>query len=197
MNYRKYKCFLVAAALSAGMCLTACGGGDVAAVTEKNSESVSVNNSEFVDNNSTAGTEENVEVTTETDKEPTTELKMSEGEASDKEDVNAEVTDSVTMYTTESITLHKEASASSEDLGVVAVGSTVQAYETSGDYIKISFDGKEGYVLKDYVTEDKDIADKALESVQKAAAKSDEKKSSGKDTGKKKSTECLENGLLN
>lgn len=183
------------AALSAGLCLTACGGGDVAAVTEQNLESVSVNNSEFVDNHSAADTEENVEVTTETDKEPTTERKMSEGEESDKEDTDVETTDSVTMYTTESITLHKEASASSEDLGVVAVGSTVQAYETSGDYIKISFDGKEGYVLKDYVTEDKDIADKALETVQKAATKSDEKKSSGKD--KSKNTECLENGLLN
>lgn len=194
MKLDRYKCYLAAAALA--LTLTGCGG-DEAKTTEAEQES----------------TTEATEQAASEDSDTTAEEGKSDSEAVANSDVENESTDNtetentetadnkaaaVTMYTTESITLRKEASGSSENLGVVAIGSTIEAYETSGDYIRVTYDGKEGYVLKDYVTEDKETADKAVEASKQAQAESSDSKSSGKKEKKKKAnTECLENGLLN
>ena len=203
MSYKRYKYIAIAAALFMGISLTACGADssnvtstEEAAVSEVGGEASSdeaeVSETNDSDDEKAADTEE--ETTTEADKE--SEADSSTGNEADSDG------DFVTMYTTESITLHKEASGSSEDMGVIAIGSEVQAGEVSGDYIKVTFDGKEGYVLKEYVTDDKGTADKAVadskEAAKKTTTKSDDKKSSGKSSkDKKKSTECLDNGLLN
>lgn len=199
MKFNRYKCFLVAAALSVGMSLTACGanGGQTAQSEAAETEAVETAD---VDDKADVSEEDGSSVQSESTEaaetvseaaDNTDEGSSDKAEAESAESSNDKAEDAITMYTTESITLHKEASGSGEELGVIAVGSTVQAYETSGDYIRVSFDGKEGYVLKDYVTEDKEAADKALQTSIDSSKK--EKKSSDK----KKKEECLDNGLLN
>lgn len=187
MKKFKNKCIIAAATLALGLSLTACGGNkDVAAdtATTEATEAENANDSAKED-------------TAADDKDDATEADSSETAKDDA----ATSDEGTTMYTTESITLHAEASASSEDLGIVPVGSTLIAYETYGDYIKVEFDEKDGYVLKEYVTDDKEASDKALEESLKADSSSDSNKSDNKSSGTKKndkkSTECLDNGLLN
>jgi hypothetical protein len=184
---RRKKCFMLATLLIMGLSLTACG-------TDSPAKDNSTTTEAFTEDNITEDKEE-TEASEEADSSSTTEQESEE--VTTEADVQADMGNSysVTMYTTESISLHKEAAGSSEELCVVAVGNEVQAYETSGDYIRVLYDGKEGYLLKQYLTEDKETADKAAADSKKSQGSGSSKKSS--DKKKKKDKECLNNGLLN
>lgn len=188
----KQTCLIAVTALTIGLSLTACGGNDNTTSEATTTETVSDDNSQTEDTAAEADNQqENASSEAGSETDNTNEQATTESDSSDE---------GTTMYTTESITLHEEASGSSEDLGVVPVGSTLIAYETYGDYIKVEFNDKDGYVLKEYVTDDKAAADKALEAAKQAessSSSSSQSKSSGSKKSSKKSTECLDNGLLN
>ena len=202
MKNSKYKSLILVSVLAAGMGLSGCGG-TVSQDNTETTEVAAVTEADTQKQESTAS-EETSEATSEAISEEATTEKKEEKEAT-TEEVKA-----VTMYTTVDLTLRKEASKESEDLGVVAIGSMVQAYEESGDYIKVTFDGKEGYVLKSCVTESKEEADQAVEAAREAeaaaaTAAAEEAESSSDDSSskeeskkkKKKDKECLDDGLLN
>ncbi|MCR5543961.1 MAG: SH3 domain-containing protein [Eubacterium sp.] len=210
MKSDRYKVLLVTAALMMSFSLTACGGNDTSAEIDKTEKTT------------VAETEKTTEATTQKTTEAEEE-KASDTATEAKSEEKPEEEKAVTMYTTESITLHKDASKDGEDLGVVPIGSTIEAFEISGDYIRIIYDGKEGYVLKDYVTEDKAVMEKAVEASKEAAKQAqtsnsdssasssgdeeivesessssdDDSKSETKKKKKKKNEECLDDGLLN
>lgn len=189
---RRYKSFMITTLMLAGICLTACGNTADTRVETGSTEIVSDN--ETSDDLKSQTSEDNTE---DVAKDDVTTENADEDKAYDVA-ANSESADGVTMYATESVTLHEEASGSGNDLGVVPIGSELKTYETSGDYIKVEFDGKDGYILKEYVTEDKSVADKAVEASKETAKKeSSGKKSSDKEKQKKKDKECLDNGLLN
>ncbi len=207
MKKFKHKCLIAAATLALGLCLTGCGGEADTTTDAASTESVETDSAD------SAGTDASDKAdTAESDSGTVNKSDAAENnnsvdeQSNDSEQSNTEADSSdegTTMYTTESITLHAEASGSSEDLGVVPVGSTLIAYETYGDYIKVEFNDTDGYVLKEYVTDDKAAADEAFQASKLSSSSSDnnniqsDKKSSGSNKSNKKSTECLDNGLLN
>lgn len=54
-------------------------------------------------------------------------------------------------YTTASVNLRKGASTGSTRLTTVPNGATVQVLEDDGDFVKVTYNGKTGYLMKDYV----------------------------------------------
>ncbi len=224
----RQKCLLAAAILAMGIGLAACGAGGQApdgqetenaggqaedqSSDQEGQDPVQEGKAEGRDPDQEAqgsGREESqgADQEAEDGKDPSAAEGQEEADgsqdASSQEETGSDADGAVTMYTTESITLRREAAGSAENLGVVPVGSTLQAFEVSGSYIRVLYDGKEGFVLKDYVTGDKDAADQAVEAAKQAAAQERKSDGSGKKSDKdksdkkKKDKECLDNGLLN
>ncbi len=54
-------------------------------------------------------------------------------------------------YTTASVNLRKGASTTSTRLTTVSKGATVQVMGEDGDFVKVTYNGKTGYLMKDYV----------------------------------------------
>ena len=53
-------------------------------------------------------------------------------------------------YTTDSVNLRKAASATSERLGSVPKGAEITVQAISGDFLKITYQGKAGYIMSEY-----------------------------------------------
>ena len=117
-------------------------------------------------------------------------------------------------YTTGNLTLRAQATKESDKLAVVPINVEVPVYDMSQEYFQVEYKGQMGFVLGEYLTEDKAEAEKAeqvaIEQEKKKAASSKKKSSSGgskKSSGgsskksggttKKNDAECVTGGLLN
>ena len=85
------------------------------------------------------------------------------------------------MYT--SVNLNVRATPSGDKIGSLSVKDKVQVLDASGDWYKISYDGREAYVWGEYVKKSLDEA----ESASKAYRESEEKAEESKSKSKKKS----------
>lgn len=56
-----------------------------------------------------------------------------------------------TTYTTASVNLREKATTNSDRLATVSKGATVTVLADSGDFVQVSYNGKGGYLMKDYV----------------------------------------------
>lgn len=74
-----------------------------------------------------------------------------------------------TMYVVSDVYIRQEADASSEAVAVAYLGDEVTAVDVDEKWAKVTLGDKEGYVVKEYLTESKDEADQAVKS--EAAAK--------------------------
>ena len=103
-----------------------------------------------------------------------------------------------TMYTTYDLAFRAEAKKDSEKLGAVPVNTEVKVLDTSKDYYKIEYKGKQGYVLGEYLTEDKKVAEQAAKDAAAQAAQQQKNTGgNGGGGGGKKNKECLTGGVLN
>ena len=103
-----------------------------------------------------------------------------------------------TMYTTYDLAFRAEAKKESEKLGAVPVNTEVKVLDTSKDYYKIEYKGKQGYVLGEYLTDDKKVAEQAAKDAAAQAAQQQKNTGgNGGGGGGKKNKECLTGGVLN
>ena len=56
-----------------------------------------------------------------------------------------------TTYTTSSVNLREKATVNSDRLATVSKGATVTVLSDSGDFVQVSYNGKTGYLMKQYV----------------------------------------------
>ena len=94
-----------------------------------------------------------------------------EGETAAPEETETEeaAAEPKTMYVVSDVYVRQEPDASSEAVAVAYLGDEVTAVDVDEKWCKVTLGDKEGYVVKEYLTESKDEADQAVKS--EAAAK--------------------------
>lgn len=141
-----------------GCMVTACGGGEekTAGTTEKALETQT---------ESAAETETQQVTETETKAESETETTAPTEKAT--EEAAAEPK---TMYVVSDVYIRQAADASSEAVAVAHLGDEVTAVPEDDKWYKVKLGDKEGYVVKDYLTDSKEEADQAVKSEEAAKA---------------------------
>lgn len=150
---RKWMMTVLAVTMTAAM-MTACGNSG--ASTEAQTESAAKTEAQ------TEIQEETVPETVETEVESETAAPAE----TETEEVKAEPK---TMYVVSDVYIRQEPDASSEAVAVAYLGDEVTAEDVDEKWCKVTLGDKEGYVVKEYLTESKDEADQAVKS--EAAAK--------------------------
>lgn len=153
---RKLMMAICAWTITAAM-VTACGNNG--ASTEAQTESAA---------ETEAQTEEHTqeETAAETESAGETEGETAAPEETETEEAAAEPK---TMYVVSDVYVRQEPDASSEAVAVAYLGDEVTAVDVDEKWCKVTLGDKEGYVVKEYLTESKDEADQAVKS--EAAAK--------------------------
>ena len=80
------------------------------------------------------------------------------------------------MYTTGNLTLRAKATKESDKLAVVPINTEVPVYENTQEYFQVEYKGQMGYVLGEYLTEDKEVAEQAEQEALEEERKREEKK---------------------
>ena len=143
----------------AGCMVTACGGAEEKA-TEKASETQT---------ESVAETE--TQQVTEKETEPETQTESETETAAQTEKATEEAAaEPKTMYVVSDVYIRQTADASSEAVAVAHLGDEVAAVPEDGKWCKVKLGDKEGYVVKDYLTDSKEEADQAVKSEEAAKA---------------------------
>ena len=165
---------LFAAVLACGLVLTGCGqnAGTAAQTTaaEKAAEATEVKTTEAPAATTPAATEtpaETTGATTEAETEPTT----------TEAETEATTAEPKVMYTKENLTMRAAASKDAEKLGVVPINTAVSVLDDTESYFQVEYDGKTGFILGSYLTEDQEEAKQAAADKKKAEAS--ENKNSG------------------
>lgn len=151
---RKWMMTVLVVTMTAAM-MTACGNSG--ASTEAQTESAAKTEAQ------TEIQEETVPETVETEVESETaapaETETEEAKAEPK-----------TMYVVSDAYIRQEPDASSEAVAVAYLGDEVTAEDVDEKWCKVTLGDKEGYVVKEYLTESKDEADQAVKSEEAAKA---------------------------
>jgi len=155
----KRKWMMTVLAVTAAM-MTACGSSG--ASTEAQTESAA----------QTAGqteTQEEAQEETVPETEAATEAESETAAPveTETEEVKAEPK---TMYVVSDVYIRQEPDASSEAVAVAYLGDEVTAEDVDEKWCKVTLGDKEGYVVKEYLTESKDEADQAVKSEEAAKA---------------------------
>lgn len=156
---RKWMMTVLAVTMTAAM-MTACGNSG--ASTEAQTESA-------------AKTEAQTETQEETQEETVPET-MAETEPESETAAPAETeteeakAEPKTMYVVSDVYIRQEPDASSEAVAVAYLGDEVTAEDVDEKWCKVTLGDKEGYVVKEYLTESKDEADQAVKSEEAAKA---------------------------
>ena len=154
------KWLMVFCALAAAGCMvTACGGAE-----EKATEKASETQTESVAETETQqGTEKETEPETQTESE--TETAAQTEKATEEAAAEPKI-----MYVVSDVYIRQTADASSEAVAVAHLGDEVTAVPEDGKWCKVKLGDKEGYVVKDYLTDSKEEADQAVKSEEAAKA---------------------------
>ncbi|MEY8426897.1 SH3 domain-containing protein [Lachnospiraceae bacterium 46-15] len=141
-----------------GCMVTACGGG-----AEKATEKASETQTE------SAAETETQPVTEETEPETQAES-VTETAAATEKATEAAAAEPKTMYVVSDVYIRQAADASSEAVAVAHLGDEVTAVPEDDKWYKVKLGDKEGYVVKDYLTDSKEEADQAVKSEEAAKA---------------------------
>lgn len=136
--------------------VTACGNNNTAAEVQTESAAETEVQTETQEE-TTAETETVVETESETDAAPEPETEEAAAEPK-------------TMYVVSDVYIRQEPDASAEAVAVAYLGDEVTAVEIDEKWCKVTLGDKEGYVVKEYLTESKDEADQAVKSEEAARA---------------------------
>ena len=179
MKHKRIVWILTAALVISMFCLTGCGSkSSDTAETKTEEETKAKEEEKKTEEAPAAEAETEAEQPAQTEPEPEPEAK--------------------TMYTTYDLAFRAEAKKDSEKLGAVPVNTEVKVLDTSKDYYKIEYKGKQGYVLGEYLTEDKKVAEQAAKDAAAQAAQQQKNTGgNGGGGGGKKNKECLTGGVLN
>lgn len=137
--------------------VTGCGNNGTS--TEAQTESVA---------ETEAQTETQTELQEETVAETAAETKAEEETPGETESEEAKA-EPKTMYVVSDVYIRQEPDASSEAVAVAYLGDEVTAVDADEKWCKVTLGDKEGYVVKEYLTESKEEAEQAVKS--EAAAK--------------------------
>lgn len=151
---RKWMMTVLAVTMTAAM-MTACGNSG--ASTEAQTESA-------------AGTEAQTEIQEETVPETVETEVESETAAPAETETEEAKAEPKTMYVVSDVYIRQEPDASSEAVAVAYLGDEVTAEDVDEKWCKVTLGDKEGYVVKEYLTESKDEADQAVKSEEAAKA---------------------------
>ena len=143
----------------AGCMVTACGGGEEKAA-EKASETQTERAAE-------TETQQATETETETETKAESETETTAPTEKATEEAAAEPK---TMYVVSDVYIRQAADASSEAVAVAHLGDEVTAVPEDDKWYKVKLGDKEGYVVKDYLTDSKEEADQAVKSEEAAKA---------------------------
>lgn len=153
------KWLMVFCALAVTGCMvTACGGGkeETAGTTEKVLETQA---------ESAADTETQPVTEEETDTES-----VAETAAPTEKETEEAAAEPKTMYVVSDVYIRQAADASSEAVAVAHLGDEVTAVPEDDKWCRVKLGDKEGYVVKDYLTDSKAEADQAVKSEEAAKA---------------------------
>lgn len=142
------------------MAAMAAGCGNSGASTEAQTESA-------------PATETQTETTEETAAETaaeTAEETETESETAEETETEAAAAEPKTMYVVSDVYVRQEPDASAEAVAVAYLGDEVTAVDVDEKWCKVTLDDKEGYVVREYLTESKDEADQAVKSEEAAKA---------------------------
>lgn len=140
--------------------VTACGNNSTS--TEAQTESAAETEIQ-----TEAQTQEETAAETETVAEAETESETAAPAETETEEAAAEPK---TMYVVSDVYVRQEPDASSEAVAVAYLGDEVTAVDVDEKWCKVTLGEKEGYVVKEYLTESKEEADQAVKSEEAAQA---------------------------
>lgn len=152
---RKWMMTVLAVTMTAAM-MTACGNSG--ASTEEQTENAAKTEVQ-------TETQEEIQEETIPETMAETEPESETAAPAETEEVKAEPK---TMYVVSDVYIRQEPDASSEAVAVAYLGDEVTAEDVDEKWCKVTLGDKEGYVVKEYLTESKDEADQAVKSEEAA-----------------------------
>ena len=158
----KKRQMMMICALTIAACMATACGNSTEKETAKQTESVA---------ETEAATEQ--ERATETESESMPETAAETETAAPDETEKQAAAEPKTMYVLSDVYIRQAADASSEAVAVAYLGDEVTVYEEDEKWCKVTLGDKEGYVVKEYLSESREEAEQAKKSEEAARAKAE------------------------